>query len=443
MAVEILMPELGESVHEGTVSRWLKKVGDFVKEDEPVVEIMTDKVNTELPSPASGILKEILIQEGDLVEVFHAMGIIDDGATADSAGTPAPDEPAATETPAHETTIAAVDHKGDLKPIPPTETPITESQAESNGDKKWFSPVVRSMAKAHGIADAQLNSIKGTGEGGRVTKKDLEAHLGGGLQAPTAYTPEVKAEAPKKLEEKPAPETKAGPDQEITTLTGMRKMIADHMVKSSQVPTVTTLTDVDVSKMVAFRTANKDSFPSQFGVKLTYTPFFIKAICDAIAEFPLINAAFMPDGKVVMNKNVHLGVAVSLGPKGDQGLIVPVIKNCQTKGLIEIAKELESIAAKARSNSLSVDDVQGGTITLTNPGSYGAVLGTPMINAPQAAILGTYTIKKQPVIVDDMIAIRSIMNLVLTYDHRIIDGGVAGRFLLSLKQKLEGFDFFK
>jgi len=445
MAVEILMPELGESVHEGTVSRWLKKVGEYVKEDEPIVEIMTDKVNTELPAPASGILKEILIQEGDLVEVFHAMGIIDDG--AEGAPATAAEKAEATESPAMETTIASVDHKGDLKAIQPeTQSPEPETRTAEPGSRKWFSPVVRSMAKAHGLTDAQLNTITGTGENGRVTKKDVEAHLGGGLQAAPAYKPEPKPEPkaePKKLEEKPAPATVAGPDQEIVTLSGMRKMIADHMVKSSQVPTVTTLTDVDVSKMVAFRSANKDSFPAQFGVKLTYTPFFIKAICDAIAEFPLVNAAMMPDGKLVMNKNVHMGVAVSLGPKGDQGLIVPVIKNCQTKGLIEIAKELESIAAKARSNSLAVDDVQGGTITLTNPGSYGAVLGTPMINAPQAAILGTYTIKKMPVIVDDMIAVRSIMNLVLTYDHRIIDGGVAGRFLLSLKQKLEAFDFFK
>lgn len=438
------MPELGESVHEGTVSRWLKKVGEYVKEDEPIVEIMTDKVNTELPAPASGVLSKILIPEGELVEVFHAMGIIDDGAKAGDAPpaeTKGP-EASATESPAMETTVAMVDGKGDLKAIPPKET----APVVATGDKKWFSPVVRSMAKAHGLSDAQLNAISGTGENGRVTKKDVEAHLGSGLQAAPAYKPEAKPEPkaePKKLEEKPAPATVAGPDQEVTTLTGMRKMIADHMVKSSQVPTVTTLTDVDVTKMVAFRSANKDSFPAQFGVKLTYTPFFIKAICEAVAEFPLINAAFMPDGKVVMNKNVHMGVAVSLGQKGDQGLIVPVIKNCQTKGLIEIAKELESIAAKARSNSLAVDDVQGGTITLTNPGSYGAVLGTPMINAPQAAILGTYTIKKMPVIVDDMIAVRSIMNLVLTYDHRIIDGGVAGRFLLSLKQKLEAFDFFK
>lgn len=437
MAVEILMPELGESVHEGTVSRWLKKVGDFVKEDEPVVEIMTDKVNTELPSPASGILVKILINEGEPVEVFHAMGVIDDEGDGSAV---------ASAEAAHDTTVAVV--KGDtIEAIPPKAEAAPEAPARKRepGERRWYSPVVRSMAKAHNVSDDQLDGIAGSGEQGRVTKRDLEAYLSGKGVTPIIQAPTPKAapaEKPK-LEEKPAPPTVAGPDQEVVTLAGLRKMIADHMVKSSQVPTVTTVTEVDVTNMVKFRTQNKDTFAEQFGVKLTYTPFFIKAICDAVAEFPLLNAAFMPDGKLVMNKVVHMGVAVSLGPKGDQGLIVPVIKDCSKKGLIEIAKELESIAAKARSNSLAVDDVQGGTITLTNPGSYGAILGTPMINAPQAAILGTYTIKKQPMIIDDMIAIRSVMNLVLTYDHRIIDGGVAGRFLLSLKQKLEAFDFFK
>ena len=234
----------------------------------------------------------------------------------------------------------------------------------------------------------------------------------------------------------------AGPDQEIVPLAGMRKMIAEAMVRSAAVPTVSTLAEIDVTNMVKFRERNKDSFPEQFGVKLTYTPFFIKAITETLQEFPLVNASLQGD-QIVMNRSVHMGVAVSLGEKGDQGLIVPVIRDCQSKTLITIAKDLEDMAARARSNSLSVADVQGGTFTLTNPGSYGAVLGTPMINAPQAAILGTYTIKKIPVIVDDMIGVRSIMNLVLTYDHRLIDGLLAGRFRQRLKQKLEAFDFFK
>ncbi|MEQ1936042.1 MAG: dihydrolipoamide acetyltransferase family protein, partial [Fimbriimonadaceae bacterium] len=281
----------------------------------------------------------------------------------------------------------------------------------------------------HNLGHDQLATITGSGENGRVTKKDLEAFLGGAK--------------PKVITVAPAAPTVAGPDQTLVPLVGMRKMIAEHMVKSSQIPTVSTLTDVDVTNMVRFRERNKESFPEQFGVKLTYTPFFIKAIADALMEFPLVNAALMPDNNIVMNKNVHMGVAVSLGAKGTDGLIVPVIRDANTKTLIELAKDLEVIAAKARSSTLGVADVQGGTFTLTNPGSYGAVLGTPMINAPQSAIMGTYTIKKMPVVIDDMIAIRSIMNLVLTYDHRIVDGMVAGKFLQSVKAKLEGFDFFK
>ena len=420
MAVEILMPELGESVHEGTVSRWLKKVGEFVKEDEPVVEIMTDKVNTELPAPASGVLKEILIPEGSQVMVFHAMGIIDDGGEA----------PVATDVP---TDAKAAEEPAEAGPAPTEPEPTREVQ--SNGERRWFSPVVRSIAKANNVSDETLAGIAGSGEGGRVTKKDIEAFLGGGA-APSAKPKSV-------LEEKPAAPTVAGKDQELVPLTGMRKMIADAMVRSSQVPTVTTLTEVDVTSMVKFRESNKESFQQQFGVKLTFTPFFMKAIAESLVQFPLVNAALMPDNNIVMNKQVHMGVAVALGAKGDEGLIVPVIREANSKSLVELAKELETVAKKARSNSLTVADVQGGTFTLTNPGSYGAVLGTPMINAPQAAIIGTYTFKKMPVIVDEMIAIRSIMNLVLTYDHRIIDGGLAGRFLLSVKERLEKFDFFK
>lgn len=412
MAIEILMPELGESVHEGTVSRWLKNVGDTVKEDEPIVEIMTDKVNTELPSPASGVLVKILIPEGAPVEVFHAMGLIDDtGDYVADAPASAPAEVA--------------------KPVEAVAAPVVEATPAASGDRRWYTPVVRSIAKSNGIGDAQLAQIPGSGTGGRVTKKDVEGFLAGGGASKPA------------LQVAPAATTVAGPEQTLEALVGMRKMIADHMVKSSQIPTVSTVTEVDVTNMVKFREQNKESFQGQFGVKLTYTPFFIKAISEALMEFPLVNAALMPDNNIVKNKNVHMGVAVSLGAKGDEGLIVPVIRESNLKSLIDIAKELEGIAKKARSNTLGVADVQGGTFTLTNPGSYGALLGTPMINAPQAAILGTYTIKKVPTIIDDMIAIRSVMNLVLTYDHRIIDGGVAGRFLLSVKQKLESFAFFK
>ncbi len=424
MPVEILMPELGESVHEGTVSRWLKKVGDFVKEDEPVVEIMTDKVNTELGSPASGILTEILIPEGGQVEVFKAMGLIDAANGAAAVKTPEPVESKQPET--------------IQEPISTKEqAPTTPSVQENGSDgRKWFSPLVRSIAQKSGLSDAELLNVAGTGTGNRVTKADIEAYL-------ASKSKEGKPALSAALAEKPKAQPAPSEGQEIVPLAGMRKMIAEAMVRSSQVPTVTTVTQCDVTAMVKFRETNKESFQQQFGVKLTFTPFFIKALAESLAEFPLMNASLNAESQIVKNKGIHIGVAVALGAKGEDGLIVPVIRDCQSKSLVDLARDLDSIAKAARSNSLKPADVQGGTFTLTNPGTYGALFGTPMINAPQAGILGTYSIAKTPVIVDDMIAIRSIMHLVLTYDHRIIDGLLAGKFLASLRDRLQSFDFFK
>ncbi len=422
MRVEILMPELGESIHEGTISKWLKNVGDTVKEDEPVVEIMTDKVNTELQAPASGVLTEIAVPEGGLVKVFEAMGYIETSGVASTSSPKA-------ETPKSEAPIESV------PPTPSTPQPVSTSS--NVDDKKWYTPVVKAMAKEHGLNDAQLSGIQGSGDGGRVTKKDIEGFLSSGGPKPAAAQSKVAPEA------KPVAPTVAGPDQEVIPLVGMRKMIADHMIRSSQVPTVSTVTEVDVTNMVTFRDHNKDSFLETYGVKLTYTPFFIKALTESLQAFPGINSALQADGNIIKNNAVHMGIAVALGAKGEGGLIVPVIRDCHKKSLIDIARDLDAIAKKARSSSLKPEDVQGGTFTLTNPGTYGALFGTPMINAPQGGILGTYTIKKTPVIVNDMIAIRSIMHLVLTYDHRIIDGMTAGAFLASVRDKLQTFDFFK
>jgi pyruvate/2-oxoglutarate dehydrogenase complex dihydrolipoamide acyltransferase (E2) component len=425
MPVDILMPELGESVFEGTVSRWLKKEGDFVTEDEPVVEIMTDKVNTELGAPASGILSKILVPEGQNVEVLHAMGIIDDQGSKGSRPAEAPGEAA----PVVEAQL-----------VPP---PSHEVVPPADG-KKWYTPVVRSIAKEQGLTESQLDSIQGTGDGGRVTKKDVEAYLASSPKAPALVSapaaPKQQAAPP---QPKPATPTVAGPDQEVVPLAGMRKMIAEAMIRSSQVPTVSTVTQCDVTNMVHFREHNKETFQETYGVKLTYTPFFIKALTETLLEYPLVNGSLTADNQIVVNRGVHMGIAVALGAKGDEGLIVPVIRDCHRKTLVEIAKDLESIAKAARSNSLQPTDVQGGTFTLTNPGTYGALFGTPMINSPQAGILGTYSIQKLPVIVDDMIAIRSIMHLVLTYDHRIIDGLLAGKFLAAVRDRLQKFDFFK
>lgn len=438
MAVEILMPELGESVHEGTVSRWLKNVGDFVKEDEPVVEIMTDKVNTELPAPATGILVKITIAEGDLVEVFSEMGIIEE------------DEAKAKEMLANGVP-ASVPSAPSTETAPAAASVAAESAATpvvSDGEKRWYTPLVRAMAKEHGLGDGELAMIAGTGQGGRVTKSDVETYLsnrGSGATpaaAPASVAPTAPAAAPVSKPAAPVAPVTAGPDQEVSKLAGMRKMIADAMVRSSQVPVVSTLIDVDVTGLVNFRSTNKDNFLATNGVKLTYTPFFIKALAECLLEFPMLNAALEGD-QIIKNNRVHMGVAVSLGEDGSGGLIVPVIRNCESKSLVDIAKDLEGIAKAARGNSLSVEDVKGGTFTLTNPGSYGAVLGTPMINAPQSGIAGVYGIKETPVIINGMIAVRSIMNVVLTYDHRLVDGLTAGRFLQRFKQKLENFEFFK
>lgn len=425
MATEILMPELGESVHEGTVSKWLKQVGDSVKEDEPVVEIMTDKVNTELQAPASGVLLKILIPEGENVKVFQPLGLIG-----------APDEAGAS-VPAERTAPPREEPKVVPKPV------AAAPAAAPTSGRRWYTPIVRSIAKKHGLSVDALERINGTGEGGRVTKRDVENYLGtsAALSAPqpSPPTPPIQPQAAVAAPPPPAAPTTA---EEVIVLTGMRKAIAEAMTKAQAIPAVTTITDVDCSKLVAFRTANRDSFQEMYGVKLTYTPFFIKAAVDALLELPIVNASYQDDARLVIHHDVHIGVAVALGD-GSQGLIVPVIRDAHKKSLIEIARDLDSIASKARENKLSLPEVQGATFSITNPGTYGALFGTPMIPPGQAGILGTYAIRETPVVVNGMIAIRPVMHLVLTYDHRIIDGMVAGRFLKSIRDRLENFDFFR
>lgn len=419
------MPELGESVHEGTVSKWLKQVGDSVREDEPVVEIMTDKVNTELQAPASGVLLKILIPEGENVKVFQPLGLIG-----------APDEAGAS-VPAERTAPPREEPKVAPKPV------AAAPAAAPTSGRRWYTPVVRSIAKKHGLSVDALERINGTGEGGRVTKRDVENYLGtsAALSAPqpSPPTPPIEPQAAVATPPAPAAPTTA---EEVIVLTGMRKAIAETMTKAQAIPAVTTITDVDCSKLVAFRTANRDSFQEMYGVKLTYTPFFIKAAVDALLELPIVNASYQDDARLVIHHDVHIGVAVALGD-GSQGLIVPVIRDADKKSLIEIARDLDSIASKARENKLSLPEVQGATFSITNPGTYGALFGTPMIPPGQAGILGTYAIRETPVVVNGMIAIRPVMHLVLTYDHRIIDGMVAGRFLKSIRDRLENFDFFR
>jgi len=437
MAIPVVMPELGESIVEGTIVRWLKNEGEMVQEDEPIVEIMTDKVNTELPAPASGILKQILAPANATVRVGQDLAFIEPvGALSETAAAPPPiPETAGFYAPPESETAAS--------PVPevaPTPTEVPREQrtgvdGRRSGRGVFLSPVVQKIVREHNLSEQELLSIQGTGVGGRITRADVERYL---AQRATAPKP-VPAPAPQ-----PAP-TVAAPHEgeEIIPLVGMRKAIAEHLTRSYQTAVhVTTVIQVDVSRLVEFRERNKESFQQQYGVRLTYTPFFIKAAADALLEFPMLNASLVED-QIIVRHYVHMGVAVALGEKGEEGLIVPVIRDAHKKSLIELARELETIAQRARTKSISPAEVQGATFTLTNPGSYGALIGTPLINHPQTAILGTYAIVKMPVVIQDMIAIRPIMHLCLSYDHRLVDGMYAGRFLQRVKQAIEAFEFFR
>jgi pyruvate dehydrogenase E2 component (dihydrolipoamide acetyltransferase) len=445
MAVAVIMPELGESIVEGTIVRWLKQEGDSVQEDEPIVEIMTDKVNTELPAPASGVLQQILAPANTTVKVGQELALI---ATASESAVK-PDEPAA----ACARVCAAASGGGRLlrrgrracargNACACCRCP-SDGQSRTATGQPFISPVVSKIAREHGISHEELLTIPGTGTGGRVTRKDIEAYLAQRKAAPKPAPAPAPAPAPQPVAAPALQPVAPREGEEIIPLVGMRKVIAEHLTKSYQTAVhVTTVIQVDVSKLVEFRERNKESFQQQYGVRLTYTPFFVKACTDALLEFPMMNAT-LQDDQIIVRHYVHMGVAVALGEQGEEGLIVPVICDAHKKSLIDIARELEDIAKRARSKSIGVAEVQGATFTLTNPGSYGALIGTPIINHPQTAILGTYAIVKQPIVVNDMIAIRPMMNLCLSYDHRLIDGMYAGRFLQRVKRAIESFEFFK
>jgi len=451
MAVAVIMPELGESIVEGTIVRWLKQQGELVKEDEPVVEIMTDKVNTELPAPASGVLKQILAPEGAVVNVGQELALIEaeSQASAEPATAPQPVSVSAPPPVGEVGFYGGGEEEQTVSSVSPLPAPArrTEGDGQTQGGRAFISPVVAKIAQEHGLSQEELRSIPGTGTGGRVTRKDVERYLEQRASQPkTAPVPApAPAPAPAPIPTPVAPAAAVAPKEgeEVIPLVGMRKTIAEHLTRSYQTAVhVTTVIQVDVSRMMEFRERNKDSFQQQYGVRLTYTPFFVKATAEALREFPMLNASLVDD-QIIVRHSVHMGVAVALGEKGEEGLIVPVIRDAHKKSLIEIARDLEDIAKRARSKSITLSDVQGATFTLTNPGSYGALIGTPIINHPQTAILGTYAIVKQPVVINDMIAIRPIMNLCLSYDHRLIDGMYAGRFLQRVKRAIEEFEFFK
>ncbi len=430
MATEVVMPQMGESIAEGTIVRWIKKVGDAVDKDEPLFEISTDKVDAEIPSPGAGVLLEIAVKEGETVpvnSVVALIGVAGESTAASDIAVAAPDtSAAATEVaPAAVATSAAA-----ASDAPQAETgpgPESANDLETRLRTK-SSPVVRNIAKEHGVDLSQLN---GTGISGRVTKKDILAFVESGAAAqPSAGTAATPVPAAASIQAF-AP----GENVRIEPMGIMRKKIADHMVMSLRTsPHVYSAYEVDFSRIDEIRKKKKTEYEAA-GAKLTYTAFLAKATVDTIRECPFSNASIDGDN-IIYKRDINLGIAVAL----EQGLIVPVIKKADEKNMLGICRAIQDLAGRARSKKLLPDEVQGGTFTITNPGIFGAVFGLPVISQPQVAILGVGSVDKRVVVVDDMIAIRPMCHLTLGYDHRLIDGADAGRFLQALKERLQDFD---
>lgn len=459
--IEVVMPQMGESVVEATVIGWTKSVGDSVEEDETLLEISTDKVDSEVPSPTAGTLVEILAEENDTIEVGQTIAIISTGSGASASSSSS----SSTKKEEKKETAAAASSNGSSESTQSAPAGATEgSEPQRVGsDGRFYSPLVRSIAKEEGISQEELENIEGSGQGGRVSKNDILSYVedrkSGKVSAPAAKQSSAssgsglsKPGASKAASKGDGESISAGQldvkapkgDVEVIKMDRMRKMIAEHMVKSKQTSAhVTTFAEVDVTNMVKWRNSNKVAFQDKTGMKLTFTPLFVEAIIKAMLEFPLINSSVNGD-EIHVKKDINFGLAVALGQGGEGGLIVPVIKKAQEKNLVGLAGAVNELASKARSKKLSPDDLVGGTITLTNYGSVGNLMGTPIINQPQVAIIGTGAIEKRPVVMEtehgDVIAVRQMMYLSMSYDHRIIDGAHGGAFLNRIKEILEDFD---
>ncbi len=433
-ATDVVMPQMGESIFEGTITKWLKNVGDKVQRDEPLFEISTDKVDAEIPAPASGVLTEIKSPAGTTVQVNSVVAVIGgSGAPSASAPAAAPAKPAAPAkaAPAAPAPVAAA----------PVAAQAQEEQEEItvDGQKIRSSPLVRKMAKEHGINLAQ---VKGTGTGGRISKEDIQKFIDGSGKAAAAApaapsaTPSVGAAA------KPAAPAAASPlPGEVVPMTAMRKIIAQRMVESKHTSAhVHTVYEVDMTRVMMLRDKVKKQFEQKTGSKLTPTTFFARAVVKGLREFPIVNASVEGDN-IRYHRNINIGIAVAL----DWGLIVPVIKNAEEKSILGLQRAISDLGDRARGKKLKPDDVQGGTFTITNPGQFGQMFGLPIISQPQVAIMGIGSIKKMPVVLTDengtdSIAIRQICHISLGYDHRVIDGAVADQFLRSVARYLEGWN---
>jgi pyruvate dehydrogenase E2 component (dihydrolipoamide acetyltransferase) len=474
MAVDIVMPQMGESIFEGTITKWLKKPGDKVERDEPLFEISTDKVDAEIPSPSAGVLKEIKVGEGKTVPIQTVVGVIDaagDGAGAAKAAAPAPAaaktaEPAKVMAPAAKPATAPPTPAA--RPAAPAPAAAAPAAPVKEGQRIHSSPLVRRMAKEHGV---DLSAVPGTGAGGRVSKQDIEAFIAAGGSAvetekeiepaeADVYTHPVATSAA--APPPPAPRAAAPPqapppssggearvafesavprekmyfgNYEVQPMSIMRQRIAEHMIASKHVsPHVYSVDEVDMTKVASLRAKAKDEFEKRYETKLTFMPFFVKAAVAGLRAFPTMNASL--DGtNVVLHKEINVGIAVAL----DWGLLVPVIKNADEKNILGIQRNMNDLAERARSKKLKPEEVQESTFSITNPGVFGGLFGLPVISQPNVGILGLGMIEKRPVVINDSIAIRSMCYVTLSYDHRVVDGAIAHQFLHKVKDTLENW----
>jgi 2-oxoglutarate dehydrogenase E2 component (dihydrolipoamide succinyltransferase) len=456
MAVDVIMPQMGESIFEGTITRWLKKPGDRVERDEPLFEISTDKVDAEIPAPSAGILKEIKVTEGKTVPIQTVVAVIE-AAGSDAAApaaapapTPAPEKVAAPK-------AAAPPAPAPAAPAPPvpqaaSAAPVAPA-VRGNGQKIRSSPLVRKIAKEHNV---DLASMEGSGAGGRISKKDiLEALETGGPKPPAVAAAAYSAPPAEQASASPAPPPATGgafahpvlenavPRERIyfgkyeaQPMSIMRQRIAEHMVASKHVsPHVYSIDEADMTRIAKIRERSKAAFETKYGTKLTYMPFFVRACVEALRAFPTVNASC--DGAtVVLHREINVAIAVAL----DWGLIVPVLKNAEEKNFLGLARGMNDLAERARAKKLKPEEVQEGTFSITNPGVYGGLMGLPVINQPNVAILGIGAIQKRPMVIDDAIAVRSMVYLTLSYDHRVVDGAVAHQFVGKVKSFLESWN---
>jgi pyruvate dehydrogenase E2 component (dihydrolipoamide acetyltransferase) len=455
--IDVIMPQMGESIVEGTLTKWLKKPGETVERDEPLFEISTDKVDTEIPSPVAGTLGEILVQEGTTVGINTVVGRINDGAGASAAAAPAAAPPPVAKAPAPAPAPAAPPPAAPAAPVPVT----IEHAAIPEETAGPLSPLVRKMARENGI---DLSQVRGTGAGGRITKQDLEAYIDGRTAAPAAPAQPAQVappppppppapqavvqQAPPAQQAPPPPRTQAvapiqeqahfrgeAPAARVEPMSVMRQKIAEHMVFSKRTSAhVTTVHKVDMTRIAKMRDRVKGEFQARHGFSLTFLPFVMRATTAALQAFPLLNSSI--DGtNIIFHRDINLGMAVAL----ENGLIVPVIRNADEKNVVGLQRSIADLASRARSRQLRPDEVQAGTFSITNFGSFGSVFATPVINQPQVAILGVGTVEKVPVVLDDAIAIRSVCYLALTFDHRLIDGALGDQFTQKVKSILENW----